>query len=217
MSDDDRRRVAAGFPGQEVHMKARLLLSGVVCVALCTAGARDGSPTPKKEGSIEIGFTLLAPDIWISSVHLSKNTFAPGERFAFTITVENRGTAVAPGSTQNGYKVDVSLGKQIASAPAHVHILPTPYRFVDDMLLMGGRLSNTTDLQPGDSRQYPVLVDLPQMKHGKYYLTVTADPTNRVNEPQSPPHGESDNQTTVAIGIVTPAQPTPDGRSRSTR
>ena len=144
-----------------------------------------------------------APDIWVSRIAVPKTTFLQGEKFTITVTVENRGTAVAPGSAHNGYMVDVSLALHPAGFPATSHTLPAPYRFVGGMLLKGGRISVTDDLAAGESRQYSASVELPaHMKPAKYWVGLTADPFNRLNETQPYPRGENDNVNNIDIQIV---------------
>jgi hypothetical protein len=143
------------------------------------------------------------PDIWVSRIDVPKSTFNPGEKFTISVTVENRGTAVALGSIHNGYMLDLSLALHTAGFPATSHVLPSPYRFVEGMLLKGGRISNTADLAAGASRQYSALVELPaQIKGGKYWVGITADSFNRLNETQPYPRGENDNVNNIDIQIV---------------
>jgi len=145
-----------------------------------------------------------APDLWVKAILAppAGATFAPGARFTVAITVENRGTAVAPGSARGGYVVDLSLGVAPAGFPPAPHALPAPYRFVEGMLLSGGRIARTADLPPGASREYSTVVTVPQdIKPGRYWLGITVDPFGRVREPQPYPRGENDNIANTDISI----------------
>jgi len=148
-----------------------------------------------------------APDIWVKHISspVAPTRLVPGQRFTVTVTVENRGTAVAPGSTHQGYMLDVSFGLRPAGFPARSHVVPVPYRFVEGMLLKGGRISNTDDLAPRASHEYSATVELPPgLKPGKYWVGITADPFNRLTEPQPYPRGENDNVNNVEVEIVLP-------------
>jgi hypothetical protein len=185
-------------------MKTRSLVAGVAVGALFVLAAAQEPARAQTAAP--------APDIWVSRIDMRKPSYSPGERFTITVTIENRGTAVAPGSTHNGYMVDISLALHPAGFPAVSHTLPAPYRFVEDMLLKGGRISRTDDLAPGESRQYSASVELPKpMKAGKYWVGFTADPFNRLNETQPYPRGENDNGGNVDIQIVELAPLAPIG------
>jgi hypothetical protein len=185
-------------------MKTRSLVAGVAVGALFVLAAALGP--------VHAQTAAPAPDIWVSRIALPKTTFLRGETFTITITVENRGTAVAPGSAHNGYMVDLSLGLGAVGFPPTSHTLPTPYRFVGGMLLKGGRISVTEDLAPGESRQYSATVELPaQIKPWKYWVGITADPFNRLSEPQPYPRGKNDNGGNVDIQIVELAPLAPTG------
>ncbi len=169
----------------------------VVLLAASTSAALGQTPPVK-----------AAPDLWTKAIiaPLAAATFDPGARFTVTITVENRGTAVAPGSDRGGYMIDLSLGLRPAAFPASAHTLPAPYRFVEGMLLSGGRISRTVDLAPGASRDYSAVVVLPaEIKPGKYWLQITVDPLARVAEPQPYPRGENDDITNTHIEVRPPA------------
>jgi len=139
-----------------------------------------------------------APDIWIKHIKLAGSDFAPGALMRVALTVENRGTAVAPA----GYRIDISLGTAPATFPASTHTVPFPYRFVNGMLLKSGRLSGT-GLAPGASTVLAEDVTLPtEIKAGRYWVQLSADSTNALREPQPHPRGEHDNVTNTDINIV---------------
>ncbi len=148
-----------------------------------------------------------APDLWVKAILAPPGgaTFTPGARFTVAISVQNRGTAVAPGAAHGGYVVDLSLGTAAAGFPPAPHALPAPYRFVEGMLLSGGRISRTADLAPGASQEYAATVTVPQdIKPGRYWLGITVDPFGRVPEPAPYPRGENDNVTNTDIEIPRP-------------
>ncbi len=146
---------------------------------------------------------LDAPDLWGKAYWHPAGPFKPGEIYTVKVTVENRGRAPAYGTDHHGYVVDWSLGTAIAGFPAAPHALPVPYRFVEGMLLQGGRVTPTATLRPGESKEYTVKIKLPQdLRPGKYWLQVTVDPFNVVREPQPHPHGEHDNISNLDIEVV---------------
>jgi hypothetical protein len=167
-----------------------VVLAGVVLASLTGVAAVHAQP---------------APDVWVKHIvaPVAPTRLVSGQRFTVTITVENRGTAVALGSAHQGYMVDLSFGMRPAGFPARPHTLPAPYRLVEGMLLKGGRISNTDDLAPGASHVYSAEVELPAgLKPGKYWLGITVDPFNRLAEPQPYPRGENDNVTNTDVEIV---------------
>jgi hypothetical protein len=70
--------------------------------------------------------------------------------------------------------------------------------FAEDVLLRGGRISNTFDLSPRTRRLYPVGARIPDdTPPGNYYLCVRIDPANRVAK-----SNEADNLWCVRIRVV---------------
>jgi hypothetical protein len=186
-------RAAAGQEtAMNVHRSSAAVLAALAFAGLAATGPAAAQP---------------APDVWVKhiSAPAAPARFTAGQSFTVTLTVENRGTALAPGSAHQGYMVDLSLGMRPAGFPARPHNVPVPYRFVEGMLLKGGRISNTDDLAPGAAHEYSAQVELPRdVKPGKYWLGITADPFNRVTEPQPYPRGENDNVTNVEVEIIPP-------------
>lgn len=133
--------------------------------------------------------------------------FSPGQVLTFRVTVKNFGEGVARGTvrpdgstTPNGYMIDLSLSKEAIRDPVKPHVVPSPYKFTEGMLLKGGRISRTQDLAPGASKEYTASVELPKdVKPGRYWIGVSLDPYNKVAE--GPPTGESDNAVNHGITI----------------
>jgi hypothetical protein len=106
------------------------------------------------------------------------------------ITVSNKGSGKALGTQDagaNGYMVDLILSTD-KNVPVQFATLPNPYTFKEDMLLKGGRLSNTDTLAPGASRVYsvatppPIAGLIPPGTPSKVYLCAVVDPGKKINE-----------------------------------
>ena len=111
----------------------------------------------------------------------------------------NIGPAPAPGTNgvinpARGYMIDVVLSRD-GNVPAGFAVFSP--NFAEDVLLRGGRRSNTADLAPGATRVYPgqgvIPADTPT---GNYFLCARIDPGNRVAE-----SNELNNTSCVQIHI----------------
>jgi hypothetical protein len=111
----------------------------------------------------------------------------------------NIGPAAAPGTNgvinpAGGYMIDVVLSLD-GNVPEGFAVFSP--NFVEDVLLRGGRTSNTADLAPGATRVYPgqgvIPADTPT---GNYFLCARIDPGNRVAE-----SNELNNTSCVQIHI----------------
>jgi len=97
----------------------------------------------------------------------------------------NAGGAAAPGTTgtldpAHGYMIDVVLSRDMNVPPGFATYSPL---FSEDVLLQGGRVSNTQDLAPGASKAYPVGARIPtDTPAGSYYVCAQIDPGNKVFE-----------------------------------
>jgi hypothetical protein len=97
----------------------------------------------------------------------------------------NIGAAPAAGTNgvinrAGGYMIDVVLSRD-GNVPARFAVFSPD--FVEDVLLRGGRTSNTADLAPGATRVYPGQGVIPaDTPIGNYFLCARIDPGNRVAE-----------------------------------
>jgi len=117
------------------------------------------------------------------------------------LEASNVGTGPAAGTVgtldpPNGFMIDHVLSADTSVPPGFATYSPTWH---EDVLLQGGRASNTTDLAAGASTVYPdenasIPSDTPP---GDYYLCAQIDPANRVIE--------SDETNNVDCGRVTVA------------
>lgn len=111
----------------------------------------------------------------------------------------NNGAAAAAGTTgtlspANGFMIDVMLSKNKVSPAAFATYSPN---YSDDVLLLGGRISNTVDLGAGNSGSYASGATIPaDTPSGLYYLSVRIDPANKVSE-----SNEDDNTFFLPIKI----------------
>ena len=106
----------------------------------------------------------------------------PGEPFGLEVRVTNLGGGEALGTEQDpsGYMVDLVLSTD-PQLPEEFAIFEP--HFVEDVLLQGGRLSNTETLPGGESRLYEAEVMLPDhTEPGIYCLGAIVDPGHTVHE-----------------------------------
>lgn len=114
----------------------------------------------------------------------------------------NTGDATAPGtsgtlSPANGFMIDVMLSKDEVSPAGYAIYSPS---YSDDVLLLGGRISNTRDLAAGGEDSYPTGATIPaDTPPGNYFLAVRIDSGNKVDE-----SNEGDNTYYLPIKIVAP-------------
>jgi len=175
--------------------KRRILLKMLVLVGiiifLCGA-----APPEKKLPDLKV----------IHTDHQPAGDVSAGKTITFKVTVKNAGTAVARGTvkpdgstTPDGYMIDLSLSKEPIRDPVKPHVVPSPYAFVEGMLLKGGRISRTVDLASGAQKEYSATIEIPKASPGKYWIGVSLDPYNKVTE--GLPTGESDNAVNHGITI----------------
>ena len=128
------------------------------------------------------------PDLTVSVS--GPRTAGVGTEVSLKITVTNKGTTTAPGTTSNataGYFVDLVLSSD-GDIPLTLGVWPgyagkTEHDFLEDMLLRGGRISNTQSLRPGQSATYTLAVPVPKRTpHGVYCIGAFVDPADKVRE-----------------------------------
>ncbi len=128
-----------------------------------------------------LGFYGCQPDL---EVNLTANgSYSVGEDVAGTVDakVSNTGNAAAPG-TDAGYMVDLVLSQDNV-VPVAAAAVPNPYNFQEDMLLQGGRISNTDTLAASATKVYsghggPIPPGTPS----PVFLCAVVDPLARVAE-----------------------------------
>ncbi len=149
-----------------------------------------------------VAFAGCRPDLEVTLT--ANSSYVVGEDVAGTvdITVKNSGTAKAlgtDGSGSDGYMVDLVLSTD-ATVPVVFANVPSPYLFAEDMLVIGGRVSNTGTLEPGDSKTYsghggPIPPGTPSIA----YLCAVADPGGKITE-----SNENNNTSCVEVQITSP-------------
>ena len=143
-----------------------------------------------------LAFLACRPDLEGSLT--GAHSYKAGDQVESTarLTVRNTGTADAYGS-QDGptgkayHKVDIVLSTD-RTAPIRFATVPDPYRFEEDMLLRGGRISTWT-VRDGESVEYSadhapsllgIIPDSLRELTGKdsLYLIAVIDPGNEIIE-----------------------------------
>jgi hypothetical protein len=162
-------------------MKKRILFSLIIvfCVFTFLSGVvMSQSQTTRK-----------LPDLKVKLPDLKVKFTAPSSAVAGTdigkqikLEVVNFGTAVAPGSKpdQKGYMVDLVLSTDTTHPAGWATYKPT---FQEDVLLKGGRVSRTENLNPRQIKAYPVGAGIPSdTPTGSYYICARVDPGDKVPE-----------------------------------
>ena len=147
-------------------------------------------------------FKIKQPNLKTSLALSGAGAAFAGEDISNRIKVYaiNSGSAAAAGTTgtlspANGFMIDVMLSKDKLSPASFATYSPN---YSDDVLLLGGRISNTIDLGAGNSGGYAtgatILADAPS---GTCYLSLRIDPANKVAE-----SNEDDNTFFLPIKIT---------------
>src|SRR5438270_700844 len=101
------------------------------------------------------------------------------------VLARNIGTATAPGTSRtlhsaNRFMIDLVLSTDANLPPGFATFSP---HFSEDVLLQGGRISNTVDLAAGANKAYPTGGGIPSdTPTGYYYICARIDPGSRVAE-----------------------------------
>ncbi len=150
---------------------------------------------------------ILRPDLVVSLSSDSKAT--AGTNLAVTVKVTNKGALKAIGTSEGpadkAYMVDLvwSADSNIPAKPAVQPVYQglTKDDFVEDMLVLGGRISNTTSIPPGGSVTYSLPAYVPtKIQPGTYWLGAYVDSYNHVAE-----SNEANNTTSTKVLIGTAA------------
>lgn len=141
------------------------------------------------------------PDLMVQNLMVSPHQVSPGGALDVKAFIRNKGKAVAPGTVGSGgnaggFMVDITLGTDQNTPEGMAAGSPN---YSEDVLLTGGRFSNTTDLAPGDVKDFsdfdPVVpADTPP---GQYFVCARVDPGQKVAESD-----EGNNTKCMAIQVV---------------
>ncbi len=174
------------------------LLAGLIATP---AGAQDPLPRVPLPGPIPI----IKPDLVVSLSTDAKG--AAGAEVPVTVTVTNKGLIKALGTSEapanKGYMVDLVWSADsvipMVAAVQPVYQGLTREDFVEDMLVLGGRISNTKSIPPGGSVTDSLPAYAPRnMKPGTYWLGAYVDSLAHVAESR-----ENNNTTSVKVDIGT--------------
>ncbi len=156
----------------------------------------------------ELTITKPKPDLVVSLN--AEESYAVGVDLAATleIVVTNQGLAEADGTDTaptNGYMVDLVLSLD-TSVPLTFASVPSPYVFQEDMMLQGGRLSNTVALAAGASRTFSQALPpfdvtglIPAGTPQGVNLCAVVDPGQKIDEID-----ETNNTYCKAIDVISP-------------
>jgi hypothetical protein len=172
--------------------------------------AQEAAPRPlvvRPEAEIRPGVLppLLRPDLVVSLSCDPKA--AAGANLPVVVKVTNRGTAKAIGTSEGpadkAYMIDLVwsadsvIPMKIAVQPVYQGL--TKEDFVEDMLVFGGRISNTQSLMPGESTTYNLPAYVPRnMAPATYWLGAYVDSISHVSESR-----EANNTTSTKVLIGT--------------
>lgn len=124
----------------------------------------------------------ILPDLEIVGASFN-SPVDPGGSVTVDVTVRNSGNSMAPGSetSESSYMIDFVLSTD-TQVPEDWAVFSAS--FAEDVLLAGGRISNTDDLFPGgDDVTYTETGFLPvDTPVGQYQLCFVIDPGNDVEE-----------------------------------
>ncbi len=151
------------------------------------------------------GILLPRPDLVVS---LSCDTKATaGDNLPVVVTVTNKGNVKALGTSEGpankAYMVDLVWSSDsvipVKSAVQPVTQGLTKDDFVEDMLVLGGRISNTQSILPGKSVTYKLPVYVPRnMQPGVYWLGAYVDSQGHVMERR-----ENNNTASTKVSVGT--------------
>jgi hypothetical protein len=186
-------------------------------------GEKDAPPAPDKTmpGGRPINPDSVkpqpTPDLVVSILGVPASAHA-GEDIgpSLKVVAKNIGDSTAAGTSSagdNGYMIDLVLSKD-GNVPEGFATYSAS--FVEDVLLRGGRISNTQDLAGGASKGYPVGAGIPSdTPPGPYLLCARIDPANKIAE-----SNETNNVGCAKLRITGPMkskeiEPMPSKRPRN--
>jgi hypothetical protein len=124
----------------------------------------------------------------------------PNPGSSFTVTVTNAGQATAGGTRENstrGYMVDLILSRDKILPQGWAVFSPN---FFEDVLIRGGRASNTDNIPPGKSQTFVFRdIEIPRGASGRFCLGASVDPGRVIAEER-----EDDNSACLEINVVAP-------------
>jgi hypothetical protein len=149
---------------------------GLMLFAACTPVVIE-APTPNEPT------TNAFPDLRVAITAPASAVAGSDIGPQLTVQVRNDGNGIAFGTQSagsNGYMVDVVLSRD-TSIPEGWATYAASYQ--EDVLLKGGRISNTTDLSPRQSSRYEVGGGIPaDTPPGVYFICAKVDAGNTVGE-----------------------------------
>jgi len=187
----------------------------LTCFSVANAFARERILLPQtpvvKTGSnlgvVSPGIVALArPDLVVSLSCDSKAT--AGDDLSVVVTVTNKGNVKAVGTSEGpaskAYMIDLVWSSD-SVIPANSAVQPayqglTKEDFVEDMLVLGGRISNTQSILPGKSVAYKLPAYIPKnIQPGVYWLGAYVDSHGHVNESRE---NNNTTGTKVLVGAI---------------
>ncbi len=184
------------------RLHGRAFVGGIViiAVALCCGMVSETQAQMRKPLKVKLkpqpqmlrvpGFLLRkAPDLQVAISGPSRAV--QGEDIGLKIVVHNKGNAVAPGtattSASKAYMVDIVLSEdsvipvEWATQPVYAGL--TVDDFVDDMLMLGARISNTKNVAPHKMTIYTLNTHIPaRTPPGIYCIAAVVDAGDNVAE-----------------------------------
>lgn len=180
------------------------LLVGLIAPPAC---AQSPAPAVTVKPHISLPLPTFKPDLVVSLSADSKA--AAGSNLPVTVTVTNKGLVKALGTSEGpadkAYMVDLVWSAD-SVIPAKTAVQPvyqglTREDFVEDMLVLGGRISNTQSIPPGHSVTYTLPAYVPRnIKPGTYWLGAYVDSLSHVAETNE---ANNTTSTKVLIGAAT--------------
>lgn len=163
-------------------MKKRILFSLIIvfCVFTFLSGVvMSQSQTTRKLPDLKVKLPDLKVKFTAPTTIVAGSDIGP----QIKLKVLNQGTAPAAGTAtagKNGYMVDIVLSTD-TNMP--VGFATFSANFHEDVLLKGGRISNTQNLNPSQSKIYPIGGGIPaDTPSGGYYLCAKVDSGNKIVE-----------------------------------